>query len=191
MRLLATLPALLVLATVPACDAISPERPAPAEPSAQEEVQAVVDVLASAKASGTIVYQGGSLGLEVPRALEHYYTQSGALFVKGTLNEPISNGKTSGVSIAVSPEAEQAFSGKKITIRIVSSAYQPGEAFLAYSTNEVGNSGWVSFPVTTEDSVATITYDVPPMAAGLGDFIGIDPNGNEVTIKAIVVDIQG
>ena len=84
MRSLATFSTLLVLAAISACDALSPARQPQAEPSLQAGVKEVFDVLTSAKSYGKIVFQGGSLGVEVPKALEHYYTQTGALFVKGT-----------------------------------------------------------------------------------------------------------
>lgn len=137
------------------------------------------------------MYQGGSLGVEILRPLEAFYTQTGSVTVKGTLLEPAASGKTGGASFAVPVDAEKAFSGKTIKIKVVSSANKAGEAALAYSTNEVGNSGWIAFPVTTEDSVAEIEFAVPPMVEGLGDFIGIDPKDNEVTIKAIVVETVG
>jgi hypothetical protein len=191
MRFLAAISSLLVLGTISACDALSPTSQAPTEQAIDPAPQETVDILTATKSSGQIVYEGGSVGVEVPRLLEHYYTPSGAVAIKGILSEPVPNGKTGGASFAIGPEAEQVFSGKTINIKIVSSAAQAGEAFLVYSTNEVGNSGWVAFPVTTEDSVATVSYLVPPMAQGLGDFIGIDPNGNEIMIKAIVVDIEG
>jgi hypothetical protein len=195
MRTVFSISTLLVLCAVSACDnnrfAAEDSLETAVADEAVVKIAETIDVLSMTKSSGTIVYQGGSIGVEVPRLLEHYYTQTGSLAIRGTLSEPIPSGRTGGASFAVTFEAEQAFSGKTINIKIVSSAAEAGEAFLTYSTNEVGNSGWVAFPVTTDDSVATITYQVPPMSAGLGDFIGIDPNGNELTIKAIVVDVEG
>jgi hypothetical protein len=191
MRSISALAAALAVATLSGCDSDIIGSSASQDSEESQQAPAPVDLLTATKATGTIVYQGGSLGVEVLRPLEAFYTQTGAVTIMGTLVEPTSSGKTAGASFAVSTDAEKMFSGKTIKIKVVTSAKKAGEAALAYSTNEVGNSGWVPFPVTTEDSVAEIEFAVPPMVEGLGDFVGIDPKDNEVTIKAIVVETIG
>ena len=47
---------------------------------------------------------------------------------------------------------------------------------VAYSTNDVGNSGWRWFPVGQEWAELEMDYDVPPMKNGRGDFIGLLPD---------------
>lgn len=190
MRRPAVFVAVLLSSVLASCDFIMPG----ASKSGEDEVEAQsapvpVDVVAEAKATGIVIYEGGSRGVEVPKPLEYYIAPTGAAVIAGTVVDPASSNKTGGASFAVPEDAENRFSGKTINIKVVSSAAQAGEARLAYSTNEVGNSGWLTFPVTTEDSVATLTYAVAPKVEGLGDFIGIDPNGTELTIKAIVVDV--
>jgi len=182
----------LTLIALTACDGLTPIAEETAGPVTEAVVTPeAVDAAATAKSSGTVIYEGGSLGVEVPAVLKHYYLPTGSLVLSGSLIEPASTGKTSGASFGVSPEDETNFSGKTITIKVVSSSAQAGEAFLAYSTNEVGNSGWLAFPVNTDESIASVTYNVPTMSEGMGDFIGIDPNGNEIVIKAIVIEVQG
>ena len=191
MRSMLALAAALAVATLSGCDLGVIGSSASQDPAESQQAPAPVDLLTATKATGTIVYQGGSLGVEVLRPLEAFYTQTGAVTIKGTLVEPISFGKTGGASFAVAADAEKIFSGKTIKIKVLSSANKAGEAALAYSTNEVGNSGWVPFPVTTEDTVTEIEFAVPPMVEGLGDFVGIDPKDNELTIKAIVIETIG
>jgi len=85
-----------------------------------------------------------------------------------------SGGMTGGYSLRVPDEFEAAASGKTITVTAVARAAAATTRFaLAYSTNEVGNSGWRWFDATTEWSAFEMSYAVPKMKAGKGDFIGL------------------
>lgn len=70
-----------------------------------------------------------------------------------------------------------------------------GIVAVAYSTNDLGNSGWRTFALTREPTAHGFDYTVPPLVNGNGDFVGIDPDpegaGHAVTIHAIHLEILG
>lgn len=153
------------------------------------EAPVVRDLVEETKARGLTGYTGGKTDVVIPAVLQNSVLPEGWLRVSGTLDNPTSNGTTRGVSFKMPEGLEEQVSGKLINVHVVTSSESDGEAFLAYSTNEVGNSGWTTFPVTTEDSVTTLRYKVPVMREGRGDYVGINPNGHTLTIKAIVIEI--
>ncbi|WP_430232152.1 hypothetical protein [Nitrosomonas communis] len=87
-------------------------------------------------------------------------------------------GITGGYSIRLPDQVEAAASGKHITVRIIARASGSDQSHfaVAYSTNEVGNSGWRKFTAGSEWSIHTMEYNVPVMKEGRGDFIGILPD---------------
>jgi hypothetical protein len=90
-----------------------------------------------------------------------------------------SAGATGGYSIRVSDETELAASGKPVRVLVVARAAEAAPSSrlaVAYSTNEVGNSGWRWLPVGQEWAELEMDYDVPPMKDGRGDFIGLLPD---------------
>lgn len=190
MRNQLTAMAVLALTSLAGCDQISAlvgdnEEAAPAAVPAR-------DLVAETKSLGLVGYAGETMdGVVVPEGLPYSLLPGGGLQVSGVLNEDRRNsgGRTQGVSFEMPPGLEEQVAGHAIRVHIVTSAETVGEAFLAYSTNEVGNSGWMPFPLTIGDSVATLEYNVNEMREGRGDFVGIDPNGHTLTIKAIVIEI--
>ena len=104
------------------------------------------------------------------------------LRLSGGANDAPSNGVTGGYSIRVPDAFERAASGRNIRITVVARAEGgiAGTRFAAaYSTNEVGNSGWRWFDVTPGWSVFEMTYSVPQMQDGRGDFIALLPGIRE------------
>ncbi|HBZ29964.1 MAG TPA: hypothetical protein DEO56_05135 [Nitrosomonas nitrosa] len=90
----------------------------------------------------------------------------------------VSAGATGGYSIRLPDSIEAAASGHHITLSVVARASGGDQSrfAVAYSTNEVGNSGWRWFDTRAEWSVYTMEYDVPVMKEGRGDFVGILPD---------------
>jgi hypothetical protein len=81
-----------------------------------------------------------------------------------------------------------------MTVTARSAAVMPSPAFaVAYSTNDVGNSGWRSFPLTDKLADYSFTYSVPKMKAGNSDYIGILPDllgaGGAVEVFAISAEV--
>lgn len=87
----------------------------------------------------------------------------------------LSSGSTNGYSIRLPDVIEAAASGNHIIVRIIARAADNNQSrfALAYSTNEVGNSGWCWFNAGEEWSIHTMEYDVPVMKKGNSDFVGI------------------
>ena len=87
----------------------------------------------------------------------------------------ISSGATGGYSIRLPDAIEAAASGHHIVVSVIARAAQNNQSrfALAYSTNEVGNSGWRWFNAGEEWSIHTMEYDVPVMKNGNSDFVGI------------------
>lgn len=89
--------------------------------------------------------------------------------------ERTSAGATSGLSFALDQEFESIASGQRVTVEISARLSSEDMEFVAaYSTNEVGNSGWQSFAGSTEFSVYTFEYSVAPMRAGRLDYVGVE-----------------
>jgi len=53
----------------------------------------------------------------------------------------------------------------------------PTRLAIAYSTNEVGNSGWHWRDVGPDWAICELVWHVPKMHKGNGDFIGLRPFG--------------
>jgi hypothetical protein len=89
-----------------------------------------------------------------------------------------SGGRTGGLSIRVPDGIEAAASGKRVRVTVNACAagrLETTEFSLAYSTNEVGNSGWHQFKVGKQFEPKSFEWDVPTMKNGLGDYVGILP----------------
>ena len=90
-------------------------------------------------------------------------------------------GTTGAVYFAIPEEIALSFGGRKILITCYAKAATSSGASsfqIAYSTNEVGNSGFSSFTPTTSWQVFAFTYDVPDPVNGGTDFIGIQGDGS-------------
>lgn len=89
-----------------------------------------------------------------------------------------STGQTEGYSIRLPDTIEAAASGHRVSVSVVARAAGAAQSrfALAYSTNDVGNSGWRWQGAGPEWSVFTMEYTVPAMKNGNGDFVGILPD---------------
>lgn len=87
-------------------------------------------------------------------------------------------GHTGGFSIRVPDAFEREASERRVRVRVLarSAAGAPARVAIAYSTNEVGNSGWIWAEVGPSWRILEIIWSVPKMDKGKGDFIGILPN---------------
>lgn len=120
--------------------------------------------------------------LMVPDVLSAEPLENGnAVKLSGVQPEPLSTGETNAISFKIPDEVEQAVSGSKIRVDVLAkSTGSETPIAVAYSTNEVGNSYWRSMMATDQFQVMSFTYDVPPMAEGRGDFIGILPDYHDI-----------
>ena len=67
----------------------------------------------------------------------------GTLIISGTAPDALAAGWTQGVSFVIGGEAEEALSGQRVKVKVLakSASGEPVDMNVAYSTNEVGNSG--------------------------------------------------
>ena len=118
----------------------------------------------------------------------------GVLRLTGSAKSPTSGWKTGGISFRLPEEVERQASGKTATVTIYGASEGNGEVWVAYSTNEVGNSHWRNLGHKPDSHGRSFKYKVPVAKDFRGDFIGIlpDPNGRGTAfeLKAIAVDIE-
>lgn len=109
----------------------------------------------------------------------------------GDLGAP-SSGRTGGYSIPLPDSFEAAVSGKRVRVTVFArAAGGSGSAdfSLAYSTNDVGNSGWRVLRAGQSFEAKGFEWDVPEMEKGNGDFVGVLPApGAGVEIAALMVE---
>lgn len=105
------------------------------------------------------------------------------------INRDIAGGKTGVAHLILEGEHERQLSDKQVRIRLTGFAEAETELGLQYSTNEVGNSGWIFRNLPAGDFVAEFDYSVLRAVNGRGDFIGVIPMDAAVTITHVQIDI--
>lgn len=138
----------------------------------------------------TLFIRGGDLVevLHNPSAFaitdyDNYTTISGTI-----TNDLRSGGRTDGISYTISEEEELVYSNKLVEVSFFATS-TGGDLVAAYSTGDVGNSGWVTFSPTEELAEFSFTYAVPELVMGNGDHIGFYPLGGPIDVYAITVNI--
>jgi hypothetical protein len=102
---------------------------------------------------------------------------------------------TPGIWIRVPDEFERAASGQSVRVTVAARRAEgaPNSSFsVAYSTGEVGNSGWRRFTVGDRLESYSFVYDVSPMVKGLQDYIGIlpDPEGTDGAVQVAQITAE-
>ena len=89
-----------------------------------------------------------------------------------------SGGRTEGFSIRVADAFEREASDHTVRVRVLarSASAAPTRLAIAYSTNEVGNSGWRWRDIGPGWAICELVWKVPKMHKGNGDFIGLSPD---------------
>lgn len=131
--------------------------------------------------------------LNVPDGITATVTPNGTMTVTAAPGVPANAfGKTSGASIAVTPEQEAEFSNSRLTVKILARSGNGGtvQAQAAYSTFDVGTSNWKKFEVGSDYSVFSFTYDVKPIDKGQGDYVGILPVNGPIEVAAVGFDSE-
>lgn len=125
-------------------------------------------VVEFSKASEGAVQRGSSITAS---------NRDGFVTIGGGVATSVSSGMISEAYTVVLPDAFEAnASGRTIRMTVLARATSnPVNFKLAYSTNEVGNSGWEIFEAGVAFTEHTFEWSVPPMKDGRGDFAGIQP----------------
>ncbi|MVO18568.1 LysM peptidoglycan-binding domain-containing protein [Parasedimentitalea huanghaiensis] len=107
--------------------------------------------------------------------------------------EQVSPGGRPGIFVALGKKFEEAASGDTVKVTVTIEAENPGLFSAAYSTSDVGNSGWQSMQFQKGESSLSFNYAVPKLKNGNDDFVGVLPDpeatGQAITITAIEVEI--
>ena len=90
-----------------------------------------------------------------------------------------SAGTTEGFSVRVPDAFERDASERVVRVQVLARSDKAASTrlALAYSTNEVGNSGWQWREIGPDWAICEMTFKVPKMINGNGDFIGLLPDG--------------
>lgn len=135
--------------------------------------------------------------LRVAEGISYRTTEVGGVTVaeiSGVPEEALSSGFTGGVGVTLPGDLEARASGHQVRVTVrAASAAEPGAMLgAAYSTSEVGNSGWQQFAVTTTPAEYSFVYDVAPMVNGYGDYVGFRSYGaDRVYVYGYRVDVLG
>lgn len=119
--------------------------------------------------------------IKVPRGVSYAQaTVHGvvAADISGVPEDAVSGGQTGGVAVRLPDSFENQASGAQIRVTVRALSSDDGAVMgVAYSTNEVGNSGWQRFALTSEPTNYVFGYVVPPKQSGLGDFLAFRSYG--------------
>lgn len=112
-----------------------------------------------------------------------------AVRLAGGAPDATSNGRTAGFSVRVPDELETSASGRRVRVEVVAKASGgSGKFFTAYSTCDVGNSGWLPHTAGVTAEAHVFEWDVPVMDKGNGDYVGVLPAPNSsIEISSIRV----
>ncbi|MBU1173850.1 MAG: LysM peptidoglycan-binding domain-containing protein [Alphaproteobacteria bacterium] len=130
----------------------------------------------------------------VPDGFSAASLPEGGYGLAGHVARPTAGKQTGAIAFLVPEAIETELGGHAIRVTLVGKASPKNGPFqVAYSTNDVGTSGWKKLRFDRETSSASFTYDVKPVKDGKGDYFGIQPDpansGQALDIKAIVIEI--
>lgn len=115
------------------------------------------------------------------------------LRISGGAVDASSAGRTEGYSLLLPEAFEREASGKRVHIAVVarkSTDVPRAGLAVAYSTNEVGNSGWKCFLMTDDFEQYSFEWDVPKLIAGGGDYVGLSPIlGYAIELRSVTAQI--
>ena len=208
MRHLQILSVLALGASLAACgdNTPAPERIDPVEESGADAAAPVELVAETAEPADPLPPAGAAwIGQPGPvarrmEAPEGLLVEAGetALALSGGVgvSDASASGRTNGASLGLPNAVEAAASGR--AVRVTLSARAPGAAdprvfLVAYTTREVGNSGWTRFRAGEDFEAFSFTYDVPEMNEGRGDYLAVLPDasgqGAALEIAWIAVEV--
>jgi hypothetical protein len=166
---------------------LAPAQSIVAEPKASEAQPTAhtLDVLSESLKSGGFYFAPTPDGIDgihnhtKVKSIELAHSAEGALLkLAGGDLKAISAGTTEGFYVRVPDTFERDASGRIVRVRVLarSDKATPTRHAIAYSTNEVGNSGWQWREVGPTWAICEMTFEVPKMINGNGDFIGLLPD---------------
>jgi len=153
--------------------------PTPSVPPA-EGFEADIVILPDAQTVETMV---------VPAGLTVAPSAGDIITISGSSANEISHGRTGGAAFVLGPDLESQIGDHVIRLRVLAKS-EGGTGFkVAYSTNEVGNSGWNEFSLGDEYEEYSVEYVVAAVKEGNNDYVGIVPVGGAMSLAIIGIDI--
>lgn len=173
---------------------IAPIAPAPVADGADIAVVDADEQPVETPALGTAAYGAGSRPMAFRSFHGHQITDDGGTVrLSGHVPGLYSTGTTGGAFIRLDDAFEADAAAKVVRVSVTLSGPEGARAAMAYSTNDIGNSGWQSFTLTAAPTTHSFDYAVPPLAHGNGDFLGLDPDpdgaGHAILVHAILLEI--
>ena len=102
------------------------------------------------------------------------YSYSQSMRITTTVKDTNAEGTVGGIGAQIPAHAALYFGGKRIKVRLWAKTDDACTGFeVAYSTSNVGNSGWTAFTPTSAWAPYEFTYDVPAPTSSGADYIGI------------------
>jgi len=152
---------------------------------AQSAANALEALAASLKNAGGFYFApspaaiGGSKARKIDSVALSDNAEQGSL-LKLTGGDPLagSSGLTEGFSIRVPEAFEREASEHTVRVRVLARSANAASTriAIAYSTAEVGNSGWLWRDVGANWAIFELVWRVPKMINGNGDYIGLLPD---------------
>jgi hypothetical protein len=115
----------------------------------------------------------------------------GRIIIRGTREAPAPHGRTQGVSLELPDDLEQTLAGHRIAVTLIARSNSDTPTIrAAYSTNDVGNSGWRDLSLTPEYMAVSFNFNVPPADRGQGEYLGmLPPATGEAEIAFVAISI--
>ena len=174
------------------CDQIKGLKPSPQAEIADQTSKDPAEIARGTFLPKDTIVPSADLGprVRMSKGVTADITESSTVIVTTSAETPANSfGLPSGYSISLLPEQEEANSNSKLTVSVLARAPNGAAKMrVAYSTNEVGNSGWRDFELGPDYTVSTFEYKVPPMKEGNGEFIAFLTEGGSIEIASIGFD---
>ena len=127
-----------------------------------------------------------------------FFTDRVRIFGGMSADEANSSGSTQAARIRLPGRIERNASGGRVRVTVSARQAEGGaghEFAIAYSTREVGDSGWRRFELSDAFRAYVFEYDVPEMVEGDGDYIGVLPDASGasgvIEIDFIAIEVVG
>ena len=154
-----------------------------------DDTQALEENTAAAVTSASFIWSGDSMPESIGADVEVSALPSGVEVVQ-IGNTADSKALTTGAAFEIGRELEQQFSGREIEVVISGQSNSVGDIWAAYSTNEVGNSGWRVLEVPEGQFSVSFTYTLNPLLNGRNDYVGILPGSVGEAIQLDSISVQ-
>lgn len=127
--------------------------------------------------------------MNIPSEITVTLNDDSTLTVSGNVDGS-AGGMTSGAAFVLGPELEEQIAGHAVRVKVLARSDVEGAKLLAaYSTNEVGNSGWQEYDLSSSFEEYSFPMKIQPTNKGRNDYLGLMAPSGEVIVAAAGVEI--